>query len=310
MKNKIKIVTDSISKNLSHVKGNDTMIEYTEDKLRGETKKVLESFEHWSRRIINEMFTQKYGIDYFDYVKENGEALIKRNILKNITDRMADNPGRFPRKIDAILMEDIEYFLCKDEFYNYFFKTILENYFSGQAEVRRLLKTLKDIRNKLYHGNPISIREAEQALCYANDFIDCYKCYYKKIGKEKEYNVPQIIKAQDSFGRCVYRTGDKLDDLSSGHEMLKLRPGDTYKIWVEVDANFPESFYEISWWIHDKKIAVGNEFDFIPTVEMVSDMVFVYCSLKAKRAWHKYKSHDDGFNTLIGQVFPPIEDLY
>lgn len=307
-KNKASIV--SIRENLNHFKKHNAIIEYTENKLRGEIKKVLESFEHWSRRIINEIFTQKYGIDYFDYVKENGEALIKREILKNIADRMADNPDRFPRKIDAILMEDIEYFLCKDEFYRYLFRAILENYFSGKAEIRRLLNTLKDIRNKLYHGNPISIREAEQAICYAHDFIDCYKCFYKKIGKEKEYNVPQIIKAQDSFGRCVYRNDDKLDDLSVGHGIVTLRPGDIYKIWVEVDANFPESFYEISWWIHDKKIAVGKEFTFIPTVKMVSEMVFVYCSLKTKKEWHKYKNHDDGFNTLIGKVLPPIEDLY
>lgn len=145
MKKKKRNITDSISKTLSNVKEHDTMIEYTEDKLRGETKKVLESFEHWSRRIINEKFTEKYGIEYFDYVKENGEGLIKREILKTITDRMTDNPGRFPRKIDAILMEDIEYFLCKDEFYNYFFKSIIENFFSGQVEVRRLLKTFSII---------------------------------------------------------------------------------------------------------------------------------------------------------------------
>ncbi|MDU6266806.1 MAG: hypothetical protein E6600_20215 [Anaerocolumna aminovalerica] len=284
--------------------------EYGDEKLRGETKNILESFEHWSRRIINEKFTEKYGKDYFDYKKENGEALIKKDILKNIADRMKENPGRFPRKIDAILMEDIEYFLCKDEFYKDFFKEIIEESFSGQAEVRRLLQVLVDIRNKLYHGNPISFRESEQAICYSHDFIDCYQCYYKKSGKEKVYNVPQFIKVQDSFGRCSYRTDDHIHDLSIGRNILELRPGDAYKIWVEVDANFPETFYEITWWIKEKKVATGKECTFIPTVDMVSDMIFVHCSLKTKREWHKYKSHDDSFDSLIGKILPPIEDSY
>lgn len=286
------------------------MIRFNETEIRNSAKEALESLEHWSRRVINDKFVEKYGADYFDYKLESGENLIKGEILRNISDRMREDPNRFPRKIDAILMEDIAYFLCKDSFYSDFFKEILEHDFSGQDEVRSRMKILKDIRNKLYHGNPISYREAEQAICYSHDFIDCYKAHYIEIGKEKEYNVPFFVKVEDSLGRCGYRDETKLEKLSLPYEKTKLRPGDVYKIWVEVDDSFPEDFYEITWWMNDKKVATGKEFVFKPTVNMVASMQFVYCNLKTKRQWHKYRTYDDGFNTYIGEILPPIEDSY
>lgn len=86
------------------------MIRFNETEIRNSAKETLESLEHWSRRIINDKFVEKYGADYFDYKFESGESLIKGEILRNISDRMRENPNRFPRKIDAILMEDIAYF--------------------------------------------------------------------------------------------------------------------------------------------------------------------------------------------------------
>lgn len=286
------------------------MIRFSETEIRNSAKETMESLEHWSRRIINDKLVERYGKEYFDYKFENGEGLIKNDILKTISDRMRDNPKRFPRKIDAILMEDIAYFLCKDTFYNELFKGILENNFSGKEEVRNRIEVLKNIRNKLYHGNPISYREAEQAICYSHDFIDCYKAYYVRIGKEQEYNVPFFIKVEDSWGRCGYRDETKTEKLSLPYNNEKLRPGELYKVWVEVDANFPEDFYEITWWMNDKLVATGKEYVFIPTVDMVASLQFVYCSLKTKRAWHKYRTSDDGFSIFIGEVLPPIEDLY
>ena len=62
--------------------------------------------------------------------------------------------------------------------------------------------------------------------------------------------------------------------------------------------------------MNDKKVATGKEFVFKPTVAMVASMQFVDCTLKTKREWHKYRSHDDSFHILIGEILPPIEDSY
>ena len=46
------------------------MIRLSESEMRNGTKEVLESFEHWSRRIINDKFVEKYGSDYLITINE------------------------------------------------------------------------------------------------------------------------------------------------------------------------------------------------------------------------------------------------
>ena len=59
-------------------------------------------------------------------------------------------------------------------------------------EAKTFLTRIIPIRNKLSHSNPISIREAERAICYSNDFVEGVKEYMKQEGKQNEYNVPKI----------------------------------------------------------------------------------------------------------------------
>ena len=131
-----------------------------------------------------------------------------------------------------------------------------------------------------------------------------------KTGREQDYNVPFFVKVEDSLGRCGYRNETAVEKISLPYEETRFRPGDEYKIWVEVDGSFPEDFYEISWWMNDKKVSTGKEFIFKPTIDMVASMQFVYCNLKTQRQWHKYRTYDDSFSVYIGEIFPPIEDLY
>ena len=49
------------------------MIRFNETEIRNSAKETLESLGHWSRRIINDKFIEKYGADYFDYKFESGE---------------------------------------------------------------------------------------------------------------------------------------------------------------------------------------------------------------------------------------------
>lgn len=289
-----------------------TKEDITVDEIRSETKRTLESFEHWSRRLIDDEMSRAYGENYFELKFDDGNRLIKKEILQNVEGRMHDDPGRFPRKIDAILLDDIGYFFCKDDFYDNCFKNVFEKDFSGVNEIRNRIEKMTKIRNKLYHGNTISEREAEQAICYSHDFIDCYNDYYKKIGKSKVYNVPQFIKVEDSYGRCKYRQGDKIEDLSVGNGCLELRPGDIYKIWVEVDSVFPEQFYDITWFMDNREVGHGKYFEYSPKVKDVSAyrLIRLYCSLTTKREWHKSGNSDDWYDTTIGQILPPIEDSY
>ena len=267
------------------------LISLTETELRDLSRHHIDTFENWSRRLIDEIFKNHYGNDYFNFMLKVDQPLVRSTTKKRIEQRMKDNPGRFPRKIDAILMEDIEYFLCRDDLYDCHFKNILEPFYSGVAEVRRVLERLIPIRNKLSHGNTISIHEAEQCICYTDDFVAVFKQYYSTIGKERDYNVPVFLRIKDSLGNDIVREDTRYawELHFYGHlaPEIQLRSGDQYKLWVEVDSSFDSSFYEIRWVVKQDyttliKKGTGNVIDFTLTNKNVSYAPEIHIDLTTK----------------------------
>ncbi len=291
-------------------------------------KHQIDTMEHWSRRLIDETMRENYGKDYFSLEVKPGQPLVKKEIIAKINGRMKSDPGRFPRKIDAIVIEDLEYFFCRDDLYRRFFKTVFEPFYSGQNEVRSVIKRISDIRNKYSHGNPISQHEIEQAVCYTNDIIGVFMSYYQKCGKEKKYNVPTILAIKDSFGRCLVRE-DQNDswrirevDMTKGNNaenQVFLRSGESYRFEVEVDASFPEDFYKVEWYAFfdngkDGLLAKGKGriIEFRANDESVSSRPQIIIKLTTKRTWHRF-GHikcDDFVEYEMNPVLPPIEDTY
>lgn len=295
------------------------LINLTETELRDLSRHHIDTFENWSRRIIDETFKNNYGNDYFDVMINVNQPLFRSEIKKRIEQRMKDNPGRFPRKIDAILMDDIEYFLCREDLYNKHFKDILEPFYSGVEEVRRVLSRLIPIRNKLSHGNTISIHEAEQCLCYTGDFIAVFKQYYSTIGKERDYNVPVFLRVKDCLGNDFIRENSQyaweLNFFGFLFPKIQLRSGDRYKLWVEVDSSFDSSFYEINWIVKQGystliKKGTGNTIDFTLTNKNVSYLLKIQIELTTKREWHRFHDVDDSIKLCYSEILPPIEDTY
>lgn len=299
----------------------------TEDDLRSVCKKEIETLEHWIRRLIHETLTAHYGSDYFSF-KKNDEPLIKGEITARINKMREDTPERFPRPIDAFFLGDLVYVLCKRPLYDAHFKDALcEAYPNGNEEVRFFLERVESIRNKLSHANPISIREAEQVICYCHDVIDSLKAYYRRTGKEKEYNVPVFIRATDSLGNVflpekegyplkLYRDTSK--SITAGEYGVKLRAGETYGLTVVVDPAFDPSTYSLEWtvlsglagenYVKIRKNVTQIEF---PVVNKTVGSYFeIKCSLKTHKDWHKHNWYDDCFEVNVYTVLPPIEDSY
>ncbi|MDE7404052.1 MAG: hypothetical protein K2M81_02990, partial [Lachnospiraceae bacterium] len=295
------------------------LMKLTETELRDLCRHHIDTFENWSRRIIDEILKKCYSSDYFNFMISTDQPLIKSEIKKRIEQRVKDNPSRYPRKIDAILLEDIEYFLCRDDLYSNQFKVILEPFYSGAWEVRKVLNRLIPIRNKLSHGNTISIHEAEQCICYTGDFIDVYKQYYIATGKERDYNVPVFLRIKDNLGNDIIR-----EDSSYSWELrfwgktapkIQLRSGDSYKLWVEVDSSFDSTFYEISWIVRQDyktviKKGTGSVIDFTLNNKNVSYAPEIQIYLITKRDWHRFQDVDDIIKINYEQILPPIEDTY
>ncbi len=284
-----------------------TLLETSFDDIRELSKRQIELFEHWSRRLIDEIFRDNYGNDYINTEVNVGQPLVKNEVRKRIEERKVDNPRRFPRDIDAILIEDIQYFITRQDLYKNHFKNVFESFYSGDEEIRSMLDRLIDIRNRLYHDNPISIRDAERVLCYTNDFIDVIKDYYMKLGKERDFNVPTIISITDSQGNASYRRDSAYtwEIKNVGKELIERhkkyyhdaittshRSGETYEIELEVDESFEPNSYSITWimTLNYKRImeGTGRKIFIRFTDEMVSYEPKIIVKLKTNKEWHRF----------------------
>lgn len=299
----------------------------TEDDLRVVCRKEIETLEHWTRRLIHEILSEKYGADYFSY-KKNDEPLIKGEITSRVNRMREKNPGRFPRPIDAFFLGDIIYVLCKKSLYDAHFKAALsEAYPLGNEEARIFLERVEEIRNKLSHANPISVREAEQAICYCHDVVESLKAYYRRAGKEKQYNVPMFIRATDTLGNVflpksegshleLYR--DLSQPIKAGDYGVKLRAGETYGISIVVDPAFDPSSYSLEWSVlsgllgdnYKRKWTNVTQIDFPVTNKTVGSSFQITCRLTTHKDWHKHNWYDDCFELNVYTVLPPIEDIY
>lgn len=287
----------------------------TDSELRSICRERLEALEHWLRRLIEDTLSPIYG-DYFSYIDISGSRLIKKKIAEEVEVLQASNPQRYLRKIDAILLSDAIDIVCKPELFRDHFAIALRAAFpDGREEARTFLKRLLPPRNCLAHANPISVRQAEQVVCYSNDVIDSLKQHYATQGMEEEYNVPTILKMIDSFGGSYMRS--QFVNIHDGGIMLTffdnnrytLRPGDVLSLEVEVDPSFSRDEYEVSWTsvkgLPDGA-ARGNKLVLTIEERHVAKRFSVQCKVKSNKLWHRMEMGADDFMLLYYKVLPPI----
>ncbi len=300
---------------------NNPLFNISEAELKDYCRHKLDTFENWSRRLIDEALRDHYGDNYFDYLGEDNQPLVKSEIKRRVEDMTNKEPGRYPRKIDGIYLDDIGYFFCKNEIYDKCFKSIFEQFYSGNNEIRNVIKRLVDIRNKLSHGTTISIHEAEQCICYTDDLIELLKKYYRNKGKEREYNVPLFLRFKDSLGNDIIRKEYEKEweihfngYYGDSEPVIKLRAGECYKLWVEVDSSFDSSFYDVRWRIRQIMEIIsegkGTAVEFFPNNTNVSYSPKIEIMLITKRDWHRFQKVDDIVSVSFADVLPPIEDSY
>jgi hypothetical protein len=92
------------------------LMSLAESEIRSICKEKIESLEHWLRRLIDDTLEPAYG-DYFSHVDKNGNRLIRSALSDQVDTRRAREPYRYPRKIDAVLLEDAIDIICKPELY-------------------------------------------------------------------------------------------------------------------------------------------------------------------------------------------------
>lgn len=272
-----------------------------ESEIRSFGKEYIESLEYWLRNIIDNELRDAYGVDYIHTMKNSTDYVFKKSIRDEVDSRMATEPERYSRPIDACLLETEITILTKPDLYNAFFKKyFIEAYPLGRDMLLTTLNRLIYPRNCLYHANPISIRQLEQIVCYTNDVITSIKKYYKNNNMNQDFNVPKIIRITDSFGNNTFRESFNPKDhvaVSIQRKENILYVGDTLKIEVEVDSSFSRNNYSIRWLISKTgcQTDVPNENSILLLLENkhVAEDLQIYCYVKSNEDWHRGNDYDD-----------------
>ena len=218
---------------------------------------------------------------------------------------------RFPRLVDTLFLDEIIYLLCKHSLYKKCFKKVLDLiYPDGMMEAKTYLSSIIPIRNKLSHSNPISVREAEKAICYSNDFVDGVKEYMKKTGQQTIYNVPNIIKINDSLGNEFYLNKnvsfESIIINDKNGNLYEFEIGDEYTVWLTLDPSFDISDYNFTC-KEGNLTVISNEsikINLKMTEQLVGERKAVFCTLRSSKNWHRYNGYDQQF-ALVFKVLPP-----
>jgi hypothetical protein len=281
----------------------------SESEIRENSKKYLETLEYWLRRVIDNKLTEIYGSEYWNH-HDNGIYIIKKEIREKTTDRLNKYSERFSRWIDATLLEHLIDIICKEKLYKEYFKCFFEfNYPLGKEQLRISLSKLSETRNRLYHSNPISIRQAEQVICYTNDIIESIKEFYLKINQQMDFNAPTILSISFSDSTKIFR--DAMVKSSNGiivnKRATKYRCGDRLKMEIEIDSSFDNNEYNIIWnWKNINNIEPNKkDIEIQFTEEHIGETFAIRVKLISNKSWHRFNTFDDELSILL-TVLPPI----
>lgn len=283
------------------------LFKLTEEEKKGFAKKHLENLEYWLRRIIDQQLSKEYGEDFINYKSPDGHFLLRSQIREKINLRIESYPDRFLRKIDASLLEHLIEIICKEDLYKkHFCQIFKDNFKCGRIQLKDVLSQLSETRNRIYHINPISIRQLEKAICYSNDVIESIKGYYTKMNLEKKFNVPTILSYSDSFGQHFLREDIKIrtNCLIINNRKFEIYCYDTISMQIDIDPSFGQDEYDIIWNFDSIEIKNQKNIEITFKEKDVGEFRSVIVKIISKKSWHKLNGCDDCL-ALQFTILPP-----
>jgi hypothetical protein len=283
-----------------------------EAQLREICRTRLENAERWLRRLVHEQLSKDYP-DYLTAHRPDGSRVIKASIAEDAIARRVADPARYPRGVDAFLTDDLVAVVCNPNLYRYFRPALITAYPEGRDEAATFLHRLIAPRNSLAHANMLTLRQAEQVVCYAGDVVDSLKKYYQDLGMADEYNVPTIFRVSDSLGNSFERS--QLRTVHDGgigmflSDKVALRPGDVLTVELEIDPSFDPATYTIRWATINPPLQINTEEPRL-VLQITDKMVARDWNLQAyvttNRSWHRMHLGADDFLAISYRVLPPV----
>lgn len=277
------------------------LLNFTDEQLRQVCRTHIESLEKWARLLLGKVLTKEYGADFIHSKNPDGNLNFKKSLVEKADRMIADEPGRFPTPLDTLFLEDIVYLLTRKDIFELMKPTAIDFYPEGKEELRTFLERVIPIRNKLSHTNPFSVRDAERAVCYSNDFTDFVKQYFAKNNMEKEFNIPMILKVTDSLGNEKISDGKEPNGIMSisltdptTKEKKVFYKGEQFSVILEMDPSFPEGDYDINWPKMDGVEVHENGKKIIVTIgdNLIGEETSLCCRIVSHNTWHRYNSYD------------------
>ena len=283
-----------------------------DSELREHCRRAIEGLELWLRRLIHETFSDKFSPNYIDVVTPRGVRLVRGQLAESLKQRMAAEPTRYPRPIDAAVLEDLRDLICNPEHWPYFKAALKDAFPDGASVAREFLDRVVRPRNALSHANPISVHDAHRVLCYSLDVVESLKQHYIRMNKDRLYNVPTVVRILDSLGHVIDLAGSAArmqpapNDFSND-ESCYLRSGSTLSIQVEIDPAFRPSEYEVRWSVANIAFqqVTGFKFSLLLEDRFTMTRLCVVCLVVSNKSWHKFGNYDDQVE-MAYRVLPPI----
>lgn len=263
----------------------------TEEALRTTCRQRIESCELWLRRLIHEKLSERFGPNYSEAEWNGGQKLLSTPIRR----RIAERGGDAPRPMDALYLTDLCSLVCRQDLYNTLFRSVFDSSMSSSDQLRWLLERLAGIRNALSHARVISVREAEQAICYAGDVVDPIKNSYREAAMSEAFPAPSFTRFADSQGNTHHpsRPQENLPFLAT-----PLYEGERLRMEVEVDASFPPDSYDVEWHVlsNPSQRYSGKAIEIELGPGHVRKHLVVVCQVASRARWHRYHGHDAQLN--------------
>ncbi len=277
------------------------LLNFTDEQLRQVCRTHIESLEKWARLLLHIVLTKELGSDFIHAKNSDGNYMFKKALVEKADRMMADDPGRFPSPLDTLYLEDIIYLLNRNDIYGLMLPSVKDFYPEGMAELHTFLDRLVPVRNKLSHTNPFSIRDAERAVCYSNDFIDFAKKFFLVNNMGKEFNTPSILKVTDSLGNERISNGNDPNGILSitlidpnSKQQKRFCKGDRFSISLEMDSSFAPDDYEIKWIYKEGMEILENGRKIIVTIgdKLIGENCSLMCSIISHNTWHRFNDYD------------------
>ncbi len=281
-----------------------------EDELRGICRTRIEILELWLRRLIQHRLISVYGASVLQAKHPNGDYVVGKEMRDHVEKLRAIEPGRFARDVDAMFLDDLIAVICNQAVYKACFRGALVKAFpNGNAEARTFFTRLIEPRNRLSHANPMSVRQAEQVVCYSGDVIESLKAYFAEIGMADGYDAPRIIRMWDSFGNVVNAPADPVWAHRTpflSNPLHHMHPGDRLTVEVEIDMAGLDTV-EIRWLPSVPTTGVSSKLELLIDESHVAQTFVVGVFVVSPRKWHRFGHADDCWQFEY-RVLPPLSN--